>query len=234
MSHASRPESGPGFCPACGAQLSPEARFCHRCGARAAGALARRERVAWMVAGAAVLLAALALVWRSGSFRTAPPPEMGNAGNPGLSTRAPDISNMSPEERFLRLWDRVERAASSGDTTTVRQFAPMALGAYAQLPSADNDQRFHAALIHLAAGSTASAQALADTIQAGVPGHLFAYLIRAEVAERSNDLAALSRSYRDFLAHYDAELKAARGEYAEHRPLLDEFRTRAQAAGAKP
>ena len=76
----------------------------------------------------------------------APPPEVGNAGNPGLSTRAPDISNMSPEERFLRLWDRVERAASNGDTTTVRQFAPMALGAYAQLPSADNDQRFHAAL----------------------------------------------------------------------------------------
>ena len=174
------------------------------------------------------------LLWRAGSFRTAPAPEMANAGNAGTeggpSGTAPDISTMSPEERFERLFERVARASESGDTVTVQQFAPMALGAYAQLGGSNSDLRFHAALVQLAIGDFAAAKALADTILSQAPGHLFAYVIRGEAADRQNQPGLLQASYRDFLAHYETELRSGRQEYAEHKPILDDFRVRAQAS----
>jgi hypothetical protein len=183
----------------------------------------------------AVLVALGLLLWRIGGLRPTAPPEMGNAGNAtGLSGRAPDISAMSPEQRFEALFDRIERAVANGDTLTVQQFSPMALGAYAMLDSTSNDFRFDAALIELGVGNFAGALALADSIQRQVPGHLFGYLIRGEAADRRNDTAALNRSYRDFLSHYAAELGAARAEYAEHKPLLDDFRVRAMASAKRP
>lgn len=226
-----------GSCPACHATLSPGARFCHRCGAavRAGGPAGSREKTAWAVAGAAVLLALLLLVWRVGAFRPTVP-DMGNAGNIGAEGgsgppgRAPDISGMSPRERFDRLYDRVIRAASAGDTNTVGQFAPMALGAYAQLDTVNADARYHAGMIELAVGEFPAALALADTIEANAPGHLFAYLVRGEAADRQNNSALLTRSYRDFLDHYDREVRSGRIEYEEHRPILDDFRTRAKAS----
>jgi len=225
-----------GSCPSCGSPLSAGARFCHKCGtAQGTGSRGQgtgaRERVAWIVAGLGLALAVLAFLWRG---NRPPAPDMGSAGAAtGLSTRAPDISAMSPEERFFRLWDRIERAAAAGDTATIIQFAPMALGAYAMLDSVDNDQRFHAALIDLATGDFPAALARADTMLITVPGHLFAYLIRGEVADRRNDVAALGRTYRDFLARYDAELASGKTEYTEHRPLLDDFRVRARATGGR-
>jgi hypothetical protein len=229
-----------GDCQVCHATLSPGARFCHRCGAPvppvAGGRGGNRERTAWIVAGIAALVALLAILWRGGAFHPAAPPDMGNVGNvgaapsAGLAGRAPDISSMSPRERFDRLFERVIRASEAGDSLTVLQFAPMALGAYAQLDAVDTDARYHAAMIDLAVGDLPGAVALADTILAGAPGHLFAYLIRGESADRRNDTAALTRSYRDFLDHYDAEMRSGRVEYAEHRPALDDFRTRARAS----
>ena len=223
-----------GSCAACGTQLAPGARFCHRCGAPIAVAkgAAGRERLAWLVAGIAVVVLSVVVLWRGGALRPAPPPEMANPGNqtgaaPG---QPPDISNMSPEERFDRLWDRVMRAAEAGDSGTVTQFSPMALGAYNMLPSVNADQRFHAALLYLAIADYPAATALADTILAQSPGHLFGYIIRGDVADRKNQLKPLNQAYRDFLSHYDAELKSGRPEYGDHRPLLDSFRTRAQAS----
>ena len=194
------------------------------------------ERRAWIVAGVTVLVALLAILWRGGAFHPAAPPDMGNVGNvgaapsTGLAGRAPDISSMSPRERFDRLFERVIRASESGDSVTVLQFAPMALGAYAQLDAVDADARYHAAMIDLAVGDFPGAVALADSIIAGAPGHLFGYLIRGEAADRQNNAAALTASYKDFLDHYDAEMRAGRAEYTEHRPALDDFRTRARAS----
>jgi double zinc ribbon protein len=224
-------------CAACQTQLSPGARFCHRCGApaRPASGIGGRERLAWTLTGLAAVAALLAFLYRGNAKPTVP--DMGNAGNvdapgtvPGLAQRAPDISNMSPRERFDRLWDRVVRAAEAGDSVTVIQFAPMALGAYSMMEEVDADARYHAATINLVIGDLGAALALADTIQAVAPGHLFADIVRGEVADRRNDAAALARSYREFLSHYDAELRAGRVEYAEHKPILDDFRTRAKAS----
>lgn len=233
-SHCGAPAES-GACLACKARLSPGARFCHRCGVPAGpvAAPARRERTAWVIAGTAVLLALLVVVWRAGGARPTVP-DMGNAGNIGGGAlpvgRAPDISALSPRQRFDRLYERVVRAAEAGDTITVVQFAPMALGAYALLDTVNADARYHAAMIQLAGGDAAAALALADTIEANAPEHLFAEIVRGEVADRRNDTAGLARAYQRFLDHYGREMQAGRIEYEEHRPILNDFSTRAKAS----
>jgi hypothetical protein len=225
-------------CAACQASLSPGARFCHRCGAatRPGAMTAGRERTAWIIAAAAVGLALLLMVWKLGGARPTVP-DMGNAGNIDAGRDAgspagpaPDISSMTPRERFDKLYDRIMQAAEKGDTQTVAQFAPMALGAYDLLDTVNADARYHSAMLHLTLGDFPGALALADTIQADAPGHLFADVVRGETADRKNDTALLSKSYREFLDHYDREIKAGRVEYQEHRPVLDDFRTRAKAS----
>jgi hypothetical protein len=222
-------------CVRCQTPLSPGARFCHRCGeADRPGIDPRRERAAWVTAGtaAALTIALVALQVARGRVPAPAVPEMGNtgtsaAGAPGRA--APDISRMSPRERFDRLFDRVVGAAERGQRDTVAMFAPMALDAYAQLPQLDADARYHAAMIHLALGNPAQAQALADTILTVSPRHLFGYLVRGEAAETENDAAVLSASYAEFLKAYNGELAAGRPEYQDHRPAIDDFRTRALA-----
>lgn len=220
-------------CASCHGTLSPGARFCHRCGAavRGGGAGGSRERTAWIVAGAAVVLALAALVWRTGGAFRPTVPDMANAGNTGAAGAgpAPDISSMTPRERFDRLWDRVFRAEAANDTSTIIQFTPMAIGAYQMLDSVDADARYHAAMLHVLIGEFPAARALADTVLLDAPGHLFGYMIRGEAADRSNDSVSLKKSYADFLDHFDQEMKSGRAEYAEHRPILDDFRTRARA-----
>lgn len=141
----------------------------------------------------------------------------------GGSGSPPDISNMSPRERFDRLFNRVMKAAESGDEATVTRFTPMALMAYAQLDTLDADARYHAALIKLHTGDVPGASALADTILAKSPGHLFGYVVQGTVARFEKDKAGEAKAYADFLKHYDAEIKANRPEYAEHQRSIDDF-----------
>jgi hypothetical protein len=159
---------------------------------------------------------------------------MANAGvaTGELGTRpigpAPDISGMSPREQFDRLFNRIMQAAERGDSAEMERFTPMALGAYDQLDVRDIDARYHAAVLRLQRGDYAPAGALADTILAESPGHLFGYLIRGTAARFQNDSAGWTRAQRDFLAHYQAEMAAKRVEYLEHKPVLDEFRREAE------
>ena len=218
-------------CPACGAPLSPIARFCSGCG-HTVGSSARaqsRDRTPWLVAGAALvgLLAVLLVMLTRESPRTAvaEPVDL-----PAESP--PDISNMSPRERFNRLYNRVMQAAQSGDEATVTRFTPMALMAYAQLDTIDADARYHAALLKVHTGDVDASRALADTILTQDPGHLFGYIIQGTVARFRKDEKALDRAYSGFLKHYDPEMKASRPEYQEHRTSLDDFRKAALEAGA--
>ena len=136
---------------------------------------------------------------------------------------------MSPRERFDRLFNRVMTAAEQGDTTTIVNFTPMAIGAYSQLDTVNIDARYHAAVLHAQVGDFAAARALADTILQEVPTHLFGHVIRGEVARLENDQAALDAAHRGFLAAYDTEMAANRVEYLEHGPVLQRFRS--EAAG---
>ncbi len=147
---------------------------------------------------------------------------------------APDISALSPRERFNRLYNRVMQAAQSGDEATVARFTPMALGAYAQLDTVDADARYHAALIKVHSGEVDASRALGDSILAETPGHLFGYMVQGMVARFRKDPKALDGAYAGFFKHYDAEMKAGRPEYQDHRTSIDEFRKTAQEAGAGP
>ena len=237
---------GPRTCAACQAPLSPRAQFCHRCGqpagAERKAAVPGSERTAWYVAAAAVTVLLALIVFKVVRDRpTAASPDMANAGNsaPGTAPgspdaggalptgRAPDISNLSPAERFLRLNNRVMDAAARADSATVVNFTPMALGAYSQLDSVTNDERYHAAVLHAQVGQIAAAEALTDTMLLRSPGYLLAYALRGEIAEFQGDSTALRKAYADFRAHYDAETAARRPEYADHANVIAEFRKKA-------
>jgi len=228
---------GGSACRHCGAATGPGARFCPACGRGVASGPAARaaaDRTPWAIAG--VAFAALLIVLLMMLSRSSPRP-LSTAAAEAVQTTAtadegtpPDISNMSPRERFDRLYNRVMRAAQAGDEGTVSRFTPMALMAYGQLDSLDADARYHAALLQVHTGDVAGPMALADTILAKQPGHLFGYIIRGTVARWQKDDRALGRAYAGFLEHYDAEMKAARPEYADHKVSVDEFRQQALKA----
>jgi hypothetical protein len=222
-----------GSCTSCGGPLAPGARFCPQCGlsVRADAGATRRDRTPWLVA--ALAMAGLMAVLLVMLVRKSPGPaaQAEVAGSSDVSGEVPpDISNMSPRERFNRLYNRIMTAAQSGDEATVTRFTPMALMAYAQLDTIDADARYHAALLKVHTGEVDASRALADTILAQNPGHLFGYVIRGTVARFRKDQPELKRAYAGFLKRYDAEMKAARPEYAEHRTSLDDFRKAALEA----
>ena len=207
-------------CHACGAQLSANVRFCHKCGAAVAtaGATGWRVGLPWAVAGAALGALVTVLVMRGGGERGA-----GSGQAPGSAPfsqlPAPDISQMSPEERANRLFNRIMMLDEAGKTDSVAFFLPMALGAYSQLPALDVDARYHIGLIQLAGGQPAGALAQADTILRTVPKHLFAFVLRAHAYRDQGNRQGQRRAYADYLRNEAAELARNRPEYTEHREL---------------
>jgi predicted nucleic acid-binding Zn ribbon protein len=222
-------------CPACQAPLAPGARYCHRCG-RALSATSAHERRVWIGAWAGVVLVLAMIVYfvnREEPAATAP--DMANAGNaqsgaerPSNPGTPPDISQMSPRERFLRLHDRIMAAGESGDTATVQRFLPMALSAYGMLDEIDVDLRYHAGALQVRAGNFPAALALADTIQALSPDNLLGDLLRLEVAQDRADSAGIRTFTQQYLAHFDRQIASGRPEYAEHRTMLDDLRRQLQ------
>jgi len=197
--------------------------------------LPSRDRTPWLIAGVALaaLLAVLLVMVARNSKNAVAQPEVAAAEQPQAGEAPPDISNMSPRERFNRLYNRVMSAAQSGDEATVTRFTPMALMAYAQLDSIDADARYHAALVKVHTGEVEASRALGDTILAKDPGHLFGYVVRGTVARFRKDPKELTRAYTGFLKHYDQEVKLARPEYSEHRTSLDDFRKAALEAATR-
>jgi hypothetical protein len=176
-----------------------------------------------------MLVLLLLLVIRGSGTPAASTAELGPAsGETGMV--APDISQLSPKERFDRLYNRVMQAAQSGDQATMNRFMPMALGAYDMLDSADADARYHAALLRVHSGDVQGSRAQGDSILAAQPGHLLGYVVLGTTARWAKDDAGLAKAYQEFLAHYDAEMKANRREYGEHRTSIDGFRREALAA----
>jgi hypothetical protein len=139
----------------------------------------------------------------------------------------PDISQMSPEERATRLYNRVMTLHTQGKADSAEFFLPMALQAYAMLPALDVDGRYHIGVLDLTGGNTAAALAQADTIRRTVPTHLFGFMLRARALELQHDTSGARRAYRDFLASEAAERARRRPEYGEHAQNLDAFHSQA-------
>src|SRR5918997_5793299 len=210
-------------CAYCQADVSIEARFCHRCGkavtAPAVTPAAASERRAWMFSGVACVLLVGAIAYHVSAASPTPlAPDMANAGAAAGIERAagapagpaPDISAMSPRERFDRLFNRIMQASERQDSAEVRRFTPMALGAYDQLESRDADARYHAAVLHMQVVNLDAARALADTILLESPRHLFGYIVRGEVAELQGADGPLQQAHREFLAQYASQMATKR------------------------
>ncbi len=222
------PDAGdPRLCPGCRRAVAHGNRYCPACGT-ALGGPPRAARgglvkfLPWaIVAGAALILVTLLLK---------PGPVATPAAQPERPAEAlPDLSAMSPAERFERLYKRIITAAQSGDQATVTQFTPMALAAFGMLDSVTVDARYHLAMLQLHVGDLASAQAQADSIKRQEPRHLFGYVIGAAVARWNNNDRARESEYREFLKRYDAEIATGRPEYLEHRAMLEEVKRTAMA-----
>ena len=210
-------------CRACGSAVPPTARFCHKCGANLKAELpaaAWRVGLPWGIAGAAVGALLTALVLRSGAGRGATNEVQASFGSP---LPAPDISQMSPEERASRLFNRVMVLAQADKQDSVSFFLPMAIGAYQQLPALDNDARYHVGLLQLAGGNTTPALAEADTILTSTPTHLFGFVLRAQAYHQLGDRAKERRAYAAFLKNAPAERARNRPEYNDHKTFLDAF-----------
>ena len=233
-----------GTCRNCGQAVQPGAQFCRGCGTSAGSgagpvtAAPRADRAGWIAAGVAglallgVLIAFLARGEGRGATAGASAAAPFASGGDASSGTPPDISNMTPKERYDRLYNRVMRAAESGDQATVAQFTPMTVTAYQQLDSVDADARFHMAMLLLHTGHVPGAAAEGDSILKATPGHLFGYMIRGTVARWDKDAAGLKKAQQEFLTRYDAEMKAKRPEYSEHERAVNDFR--ASALGEPP
>ena len=150
----------------------------------------------------------------------------------GVNTAAlPDLSQMTPRERFDRLYNRVMQAAETGDAATMQQFSPMALAAFGMLDEVDADARYHAALLKLHTGDVSGSAALADEIEMETPNHLFGFIIRGTLAKWQNDTAALAQVYQEFLEVYDEEIAAERPEYGHHQQSIEGFLQDARGGG---
>jgi hypothetical protein len=222
-------------CHACGTQLSESARFCHKCGASVtappAAAGGWRAGLPWGVAGAALGALVTVLLMRpgrsSGGTAEGPPFATQGGGAPAI-----DISQMSPEERAQRLFDRVMRLTQEGKQDSAQFFLPMAQQAYAMIPAMDLNARFDVGLLDLTAGDAAGALAQADTIVRNTPTHLFAFILRARAYQANSNAVKAKQAYRAFLKNEAAERGRNRPEYADRSSALDAFHTDALKATA--
>lgn len=214
-------------CGSCGAALNPGARFCHACGASSAGdsrapAGSHTGSMPWIIAGGAVVALLIVLAFTQLNPGAGTPPAAGPGT--GAASGAPDISQMTPREQADALFNRVMTAAENGDQQTVTGFSPMALEAYRVLGELDTDARYHVGLINLVTGSYDVTLAQADSIAQTAPTHLYAIILRAEVAKEQDDGSALRAAQQAFLDAYEAERATNRPEYDEHPRMLERFR----------
>jgi len=217
-------------CLACNALLSPGAKFCHRCGTRVGSEAVPPVRgsgsnvVPWSIAGIS-LLAVIAFIaaqrFSGGAAQQDAQPQQteASAAGPGAGPAAgqpPDISNLTPAEAAVRLYNRVMGQHERGKADSVQLFAPMAIAAYQQLGQLDLDQRYDVGRIAAVSGDESLARAEADTILTEHPNHLLGLILAGNAARLRKDSVA-EREYHDkFLAAATAERAKQLPEYITH------------------
>ena len=243
-------------CATCSAGLTPGARFCHRCGTPAGAPSSARSRgfasaLPWAVAALALVsLTALVVGQRfgargnpgtpgvevldganmQGATPIAPPGSIAGTDPAGLAPRAPDISQLTPEQRAERLYDRIMTEHEAGRPDAVRSFLPMARAAYEMIGPLNLDQRYDLGRLGEVGGDTALARAQADTILAARPTHLLGLILAARVARMEGSDARARALEARLVAAEPAERSAALPEYGLHRNDIDRALAAARAA----
>ena len=222
-------------CAICHTSLTPGAKFCHRCGTPA-GATAEgltgvvnAERgfgsvLPWAVA--AIALVALIALVAGQHFARPNPPTLATTADASTSATqtgvAPiDISQMTPEQRAERLYDRVMSLNERGKADSVRFFAPMAMQAYSMLGPLNADQRYDLGRIAAVSGDELTAKAQSDTILASQPHHLLGLLLAADVAHMRGDGTAANKLLQQFVAAEPSERSKRLPEYQQHVSEID-------------
>ena len=223
-------------CAHCGAKNPPRAKFCGECGQPVGGggrrpraeapATPRGDRMAWYVAGVAVLGLLVVIVITVGRKSASPAAAAAGPAGPASSI---DLSTLTPRQQADMLFNKIMTLHEAGKTDSVNFFAPMALGAYANLGTdMDPDARLHLGLIELAISQNAAAAAQGDTIVRGAPKHLFGWLLKGQAALQAGDSATARRALRTYLQNYQSERARNLPEYAEHTTMLQEARDEAE------
>ena len=212
----------------CAAPLTAGARFCHRCGtpagATAAGSRGFAGVLPWAVAAIAlVALIALVVGQRFGARGNSLAQPSADAGAPAspVMPRAPDISQLTPEQRAERLYDRIMKESEAGNLENVRSFMPMAVAAYEMLPPLNLDQRYDLGRIGQVGGDAALARAQADTILRAKPTHLLGLILWAEAARMEKNESRARDADAKLLAAEPAERSAGLKEYLLHKNDID-------------
>ncbi len=236
-------------CPGCSASLTPGAHFCHSCGTRSTGQsmqaaaatpIADNRTAAnslpWIVAAIALVtllafLAGNAFNSRRGSSLDAPQNALPQAGlddrAPSVDApseapvRGPDISQLSPQERADRLFNRVMLLDSQGKSDSVLFFAPMAISAYQMLGPLNTDQRYDLGRIAEVAGALPLARAQADTILMENPKHLLGLILASSIAGLDKRVADRKGFDARLISAYQAESARKLPEYARHGDDID-------------
>ncbi len=152
------------------------------------------------------------------------------AGDPAAErpVRAPDISAMSPDERALRLFNRVVSLAEQGKRDSVQFFAPMALMSFQSLPTPTLLQRFELGRIAELADVKEIATAQADTILKTSPTHLLGLSLASTAAGMRKEYKAQAEFDRRLLAAAPAERARNLQEYQVTQIDLDSALARAR------
>ena len=142
--------------------------------------------------------------------------------------RAPDISAMSPDERALRLFNRVVSLAEQGKRDSVQFFAPMALMSFQSLPTPTALQRFELGRIAELAEVKEIITAQADTLLKASPTHLLGLALASSAAGMKKEFSKQADYDRRLIAAAKAERAKNLPEYQVTQVDLDSALARAR------
>ncbi len=142
--------------------------------------------------------------------------------------RAPDISAMSPDERALRLFNRVVSLAEQGKRDSVQFFAPMALMSFQSLPTPTALQRFELGRIAELAEVKEIITAQADTLLQSSPTHLLGLALASTASGMKKEFSKQADYDRRLIAAASAERAKSLPEYQVTQVDLDSALARAR------
>ena len=227
---------GQPHCANCGHQPPAGARFCNECGSAMRGSAGRTaggsgNQLAWGMG--AVLLVGLVLVIAYPVYgpgrSAAPPPPV--AAAPLAGPAGIDLASMTPREAADRLYNRVMTAVSTGDSTEVVTFLPMAIRSFEIAAPLDTDGQFHLVLLRLTGQFNAEALAGAEEILSEHPNHLLGLAMAGDASLALGDSAAARAYYGRWLEAYPTETGKDLLEYRDHAAMFPEMQATAEELG---
>ena len=148
--------------------------------------------------------------------------------------RAPDISQLSPQERADRLFDRVMTLVSAGKSDSVTFFAPMAIQSFEALAPLTAHHRYDLGLLGVVSGDGALAVAQADTILREQPNHLLGLILAMRAAGLQGDVAGREGFASRLRSALDSERAKRLPEYQDHAPDIEAAVREAQGQSPLP